>query len=457
MKDEKDKKVVARFAPSPTGFLHMGSVRTALFNFLFARKNGGKLILRVEDTDKERSKKEFEKGITDGLAWLGLSFDEFHRQSDRGEIYKKHLESLVSEGKAYVSKEKDAGEGERSEVIRFKNPGKKVKFADLIRGEIEFDTSELGDFVIAKSFDEPVFHFAVVVDDFEMAVTHIIRGEDHISNTPRQILIQEALGAPTPVYAHLPLVLAADRSKLSKRKHGEMVSLEYYKKLGYLPEAIMNFLALIGWNPGTEQEIFSLKELVAAFDISKIQKGGAIFSPEKLDWINKEHIKKMDKKELLSEFEKRFSNSPKISDSALVKDKKFLEKILPIVLDRTNKWKDMDDLISAGELDYFFAEPVFEVSALLWKDEKDQSKAREKLSAVLEKISSLSEKDFESSEKIKMAVWDYATEKGRGTVLWPMRFALSGKEKSPDPFTLASILGKKETEKRLQNAIKKLT
>src|SRR3989338_2202080 len=220
---ERKQKVVTRFAPSPTGFMHMGTVRTALFAYLFARQNGGTFILRIEDTDKERSKKEFDDAILDAMKWLGLGYDgEVYRQSERGAIYRKHIEKLLEEGKAFVSKEESAaaesakdGKVRRAEVIRFKNPNKVIKFKDLIRGDIEFDTTELGDFVIARSIDEPVFHLAVAVDDCEMGITHVIRGEDHISNTPRHILISEALGAPLPTFAHLPLVLAPDRTKLS--------------------------------------------------------------------------------------------------------------------------------------------------------------------------------------------------------------------------------------------------
>ncbi|HEU5114515.1 MAG TPA: glutamate--tRNA ligase family protein, partial [Candidatus Paceibacterota bacterium] len=279
---------VTRFAPSPTGYLHAGNYRTAVFSYLFARQNGGKFILRVEDTDRARSKKEYENNILESLEWLKLPYDEMYRQSERGDIYREYLEKLIAEDKAYVSQEttvhnqEDNAKERRTEVIRFRNPNKRVRFQDLIRGDIEFDTTELGDFVIAKSVTEPIFHFAVVLDDYLMGITHVIRGEDHISNTPRQILIQEALGAPTPIYAHLPLVLAHDRSKLSKRHGAE--SMTHYRDAGYVPDALLNYMALLGWNPGTDQEIFDLDGLIKAFDISKVQKGGAIFNEEKLRW-----------------------------------------------------------------------------------------------------------------------------------------------------------------------------
>lgn len=276
-------------APSPTGNFHVGGARTALYNFLFARKNNGKFILRIDDTDQERSTKEFDKNILDGLSWLGLPYDELYRQSEREDLYKSYLKKMLNNNSVYISKE-EPKEGEHAEVIRFKNPNKKIVFDDLIRGQIEFDTTDLGDFVVAKSVEEPLYHIASVVDDLEMGITHVIRGEDGISNTPRQILIQEAIGATRPLYAHLPLILAADRSKLSKRKHGESVSLDYYRQKGYLPQAIINYLALLGWNPGTEQEIFTLDELIKVFDFSKVHKGGAMFDEKKLAWVNRKHF-----------------------------------------------------------------------------------------------------------------------------------------------------------------------
>lgn len=277
-------------APSPTGNLHVGTARTALFNFIFARQRSGKYILRIDDTDKERSTKEFEKNILDGLAWLGLPHDELFRQSERMSVYVSYLKKMMDNGSVYVSKEEVKEEGQRNEVIRLKNPNKKIVFDDLIRGPIEFNTTELGDFVVAKSLEEPLYHLASVVDDIDMGITHVIRGEDGISNTPRQILIQEAMNVPRPTYAHLPLLLGSDRSKLSKRKHGEVVWIDTYKNKGYLPQAILNYLALLGWNPGTEQEIFTLDELIKVFDLSRVHKGGAIFDEKKLAWVNRKHF-----------------------------------------------------------------------------------------------------------------------------------------------------------------------
>ena len=287
------KEIKTRFAPSPTGLLNFASVRTALFNYLFAKKNNGKFALRIEDTDKERSKKEFEDDIVSGLKWLKLDWDEFLRQSDRLDLYKKYLKKLVDDGYAFVSTEE---EGARKEVIRFKNPGGRIHFDDLIRGRVEMDLTDLGNFVIAKDLKEPLYHVAVVVDDFETGITHVIRGEDHISNTPRQILIQRAIGAVQPIYAHLPLLLGKDKSKLSKRHGAEPLSA--YREKGYITHAILNFAGLLGWHPVDEREILSLDELIGLFSIERVQKGGAVCDFEKLNWFNREYIKRLSLDEL---------------------------------------------------------------------------------------------------------------------------------------------------------------
>lgn len=444
---DKKQDIVTRFAPSPTGFLHVGSARTALFNYLYARKHGGKFILRIEDTDKERSKKEFEDDILDGLSWLGITHDEIHHQSERADIHKKYLQKMIDEGTAYEAEESKDGTGK---IVRFKNPNIKVKFDDAVRGDIEFDTTDLGDFVIAKNIDTPLFHLAVVVDDFEMGVTNVIRGEDHISNTPRQILIQRAIGATEPQYAHIPLILAPDRSKLSKR-HGA-VSVTEYREKGYLSDAVVNFLTLIGWNPGDEREVFTTEELVEEFSLEKVQKGGAIFNTEKLDWVNREHIKKMSDSEIVGKLKSCMPDSVMNIDGISCDA---FEKILPVIRDRITVFSDVEQMAKDGELQYFFAKPEYEKKNLFWKDETDEEKTIERIEKAISFLQEISSEDF-TAEKTKEAVWDYASEEGRGQVLWPMRYALSGRDKSPDPFALAGVLGKEETIKRLNNAIEKL-
>ncbi len=437
-------RIITRFAPSPTGFLHIGGARSALFNYLYARQNGGKIILRIEDTDLERSKKEYTEGIYKAFKWLGLEFDDAVLQSDNFAVHRKYIEKLIVEGKAYVSKEEVKEEGQRSEVIRFKNPNKKVTFEDMIKGEVTVDTTDLGDFVIAKSLDEPIFHLSNVVDDMNMGITHVIRGEEHLSNTPRQILIWEAIGEkPRPVYAHIPLILSEKREKLSKRKHGEMVSIEYYEKMSYLPEAMINYIAFLGWNPGTEEEFFSLKELVKSFDISKVQKAGAIFNPEKLLWYNREYIKKLPaeavEKEIISRLPETYRSSPNI------------KKVCDILAERIYVWSDIEKMLADGDVQYFFEQPKLSKEMIIWKKDGTLEQAKENLSLVSGILNKIQEQNF-SLEMIKEKLMELAEEKGKGNVLWPLRVALSGKEKSPDPFTLAIVLGKDESIKRIQYA-----
>lgn len=433
--NKAEKQVVTRFAPSPTGLFHIGSARTALFNYLFARKNGGKFILRVEDTDKTRSAKEYEDDIINSLKWLDLEWDEFYRQSERTEIYKKYLQKLLDERKAYLD----------GQAIRFKNPNKKVIFNDIVRGEIGIQTDDVGDFVIAKNMDEVLYHFAVVVDDYEMGISHVIRGEDGISNTPRHILLQEALGFNIPNYAHIPLILGTDRSKLSKRHNA--LSINEYRVQGYLPEAIVNFIAFIGWNPGDEREIFSKKELIKEFSLERVQKSAGIFNTERLDWYNGQYIKKTETKKLA---ENLLEYLPEDWKKNATENSSYWLKIVALEKDRIGKLSDIKEGIS-----YFFSEPEYAKEMLLWKRQPDLLKTKKHLEEVVKLLSALSENEFDSA-KIKETVWDYAEKEGRGNVLWPTRVALTGLEKSPDPFVVAGVLGKEKTLQRLNYAIGKI-
>ncbi|HRY62501.1 MAG TPA: glutamate--tRNA ligase [Candidatus Paceibacterota bacterium] len=430
-------KAITRFPPSPTGNLHVGGLRTALFNYLYAKRMGGEMVFRIEDTDKERSKKEYEQNILDSLNWVGIKVGEPWRQSERTEVYKGHLKKMIDSGLAYISKETPKEEGERAEVIRFKNPNKKIAFEDLILGTIEVDTTDLGDFVIAKDLETPLYHLAVVVDDFDMGVTHIIRGQEHIANTPRQILIQEAIGAPRPFYGHIPLILAPDKTKLSKR-HGA-VSVTQYKDEGYLPEVLVNFLALIGWNPGNDREFFTLDELCKEFSLEKVQKSSGVFDVKKLNWMNKEYIKKLPKERLTELVLERVPKDKKDFPSF----SQVFEKILPIIVDRIERFDEVTKMFEAGEFDYFFADPVYEKSLL---------KNTSHLPKLLDILGGITDDNWNAAG-IKSAVWDFATEVGRGEVLWPMRVSLSGREKSPDPFTLAEVLGKEETVRRIKMSL----
>lgn len=440
-------QIVTRFAPSPTGNLHSGAYRTAIFAYLYARKNTGKFVLRIEDTDKQRSTKEYEENILESLKWLGLEYDEFYRQSDNLDRHTEILHKMIADGHAYISKEeaKD-GSGVVKEIVRFKNPNIDVSFHDEIKGEVTMNTADLGDFVIAKNVNEPLFHLAVVVDDFDEGVTHVIRGEDHVSNTPRQILIQRAIDAPTPVYAHLPLVLGLDKQKLSKRK-GALAVTEY-RDLGYLPETILNMVAMVGWNPGTDQELFSKEELVKEFSLDYVQKSPAVFNPEKLNWFNREYMKKLSFTELKSGIMKFLPvEFTKLSDE-------MMDKLIPVIAERINYFGDVENMINDGELGYYVSAPVIDLEKISWKGEgNDQAKIH--LEKALELLQTISENNW-NSESVKESIWSYAEQVGRGNVLWPIRFALSGRDKSPDPFTLADILGKTETLARLTSVVEKL-
>jgi glutamyl-tRNA synthetase len=279
-----------RFAPSPTGYLHVGGARTALFNWLFARRHGGAFVLRIEDTDTERSSWDMVTGIVDGLRWLGLDWDEGpdvggphapYFQSQRLEKYRERANVLVQEGKAYL----DEG------AIRFKVPPGQTTFTDLVHGPIAFENEHIENFVILRSDTHPTYHLSVVVDDIDMAITHVVRGDDHISNTPKQVLLYDAFGATSPEFAHVPLIMGPDKKRLSKR-HGA-TSVTEYERLGYLPEAMVNFLALLGWSPGGDREVLSRDELISLFRLEGISGGNAVFNIEKLDWFNQQHIARM--------------------------------------------------------------------------------------------------------------------------------------------------------------------
>lgn len=428
-------KVVTRFAPSPTGLPHLGTAMYALLNYLYARQNGGEVILRSEDTDPVRSKKEYEEAIKEGLAWLGIVPDKFYRQSERTELYKKYIAQMITDGKAYLSKEKNE-EGEEREVVRFKNPNKVITFTDMARGEISVDTTDLKDFVIARNVESPLYHLTVVVDDFDMGVTHIIRGEDGLANTPRQILIQEAIGAPRPVYAHYPFVLLADRTKMGKRNGA--ISLQDFRALGYLPEALVNFTILLAWHPTDDRELFTIEDLIKEFDLERIGKSGAILDEKKLDWLNREYLKKMPQEEI----EKNILE-------ALPKDMQN-PTLVPLIFERISKWSDVKEMVEKKELDFFFAAPQVEEAKLVFKD-TPLAKIKANLKLAVEALENLPSFGMED---VKQALMQVAEKLGsKGELLHPVRFALSGLDRSPDPFIIASILGKDETLSRLQKFI----
>jgi len=518
---KKSDTVRVRIAPSPTGPLHIGTARTALFNYLFARKNQGSFILRVEDTDLERSDSKWEKDVIENLKWLGILWDEGpkmtmtydndndkrdyigdygpYRQSERKEIYEKYITKLYDEGYLYwcfctkeeleaqrqdqmargeaprytgrcrnlssKEQEKLRKEGKKG-ILRFKVPEKIIKINDLIRGELEFDTSLIGDIVVARDFATPFYNLAVVIDDFEMKINYVIRGEDHISNIPKQILFQEALDFPRPNYAHLPLILGPDRSKLSKR-HGA-VKVQDYKEDGYLPEALINFIALLGWNPGTKEEIFSLDELTERFSLERVQKGGAIFNIERLNWINGYYIRRTSLAELTEKCIPYLLNSsfiiaksqPKqsqdyndkfeIKETGEIIDFNYLKNIVALFQERLKKLSEISELA-----DFFFKDKLeYDKKLLFWKDmsEKDLQKNLKKCYKLLKKF----KKENWQREKIKEVLLKEAEKEiNRGYIFWPLRVALTGKKASPPPFEIAEILGKEKTLKRIEEALQK--
>lgn len=516
IKEEIKAEIVrTRFAPSPTGFLQLGNVRTALFAYLFARKNQGVFILRIEDTDKERSKPEYEKDILETMKWLGLNWDEGpeadgsfgpYRQSEKLDVYEKYLRNLLEEGKAFycfcpeeeleIQRQYQLSQGQPSvysgkccalsasevednlrqgkpAIIRFKNQkADPIVFKDLIRGEISFDPRLIGDFSIARDPRSPLYNFSCVVDDFDMQITHVIRGEDHISNTPKQMLLQQALGFPSPQYAHLSMILAADRSKLSKR-HGAVPAREYRSE-GYLAEALVNFLALMGWHPDDEREVFSLNSLVKEFALERVQKSGAVFNQARLDWLNGFYLRNLSLANLTEKC------LPFLIQAGLLKAVELTLQLMPLPTEEnwqahqyeigeTNEMVDFDYLAKIVSLyqqrlkklseitllvDFFFKkELIFEPALLRWKEMTD-SEIKDSLGK-LEKITDKIKAEDWQKENLESVLLPEAEKIGdRGRLLWPLRVALCGKESSAGPFEIAALLGREKTIQRIQAARK---
>jgi len=460
--------LITRFAPSPTGELHIGSARSALFVYLFAKNQGGKFLLRIDDTDRERYVLGAPERIIESLKWLDIVPDNIADiivQSNRLDVYKKYAFQLVNKGHAYICVcDKDKQEKERKEqvsknippmygehcrdlnikpeamvdkkyVIRMKIPKEGViKFNDLIRGDIEFDASLVDDQILLKSDGFPTYHLATVVDDYEAGITHILRAEEWLSSTPKHIVLFNMFGWDLPKFAHLPQVLAPDRSKLSKR-HGATSVIEY-KNLGYLPEAIVNFLALLGWHPKDDREIFSKDNLIKEFDLLRIQKGGAIFDFNKLNWLNKKYISEIISTEEIVKRGQEF----------VPPEWRLTPSIISAVKTRLEKLADLKEVVRL-----FFITPEYPVDMLYFKGEKGSVK--ENLEQILATIFSLDSFDAES---LKTSIFAIIPEGKRGDYLWPLRVALSGAKESPGPFEIMEGLGKKESLSRIQQAIEQI-
>ena len=453
------KEVRVRIAPSPTGFLHIGTARTALFNWIFAKQNDGKFILRIEDTDLERSEPRFEKDIIDNLKWLGLDWDEGpFRQTERLDIYEKHIQDLSDKrmlypcfctkedlederqaqltqglapryggrcGRLEATVQKKYIEEGRPHVWRFKVPDKTVSFKDMVRGEVKFETKLIGDIIVAKDFRTPLYNLAVVIDDQEMNISHVIRGEDHLANTPKQILIQEALGFDRPTYAHLPLILDPDRKKMSKRHSA--TSIQEYNQQGYLPDAFLNFLVLLGWHPKNDQELFTKQEIIEKFEFDRIQKGGAIFNVDKLNWINAQYLRHID--------------DNKLADLLDIEPNAQNLAIISLLKDRMTKLTDFNELAS-----FFYKLPDYPASLLVWKNNTKEDTLRN-----LQLIYDLREDLNEVQIELLAKQW------GKGEIFWPLRVALSGQQASPGPTDILNILGVEESRIRVSIAIHKLS
>lgn len=479
-------EVRVRFAPSPTGYLHIGGARTALFNWLYAKKNGGKLVLRIEDTDTERLKEDSVSQILTSLKWLGLNWDEGpevggnvgpYYQSERKDIYKKMCQQLVDEGKAYycfctsedlelarekqraaknpfryertcrdipvnIAKERIAA-GEKASV-RLKIPADgDIVVHDLIHGDVTFSMGQFDDFVIMKSNGMPTYNFAVVVDDHMMRISHVLRAEEHLSNTPKQILVYNAFGFETPKFGHMPMILAPDRSKLSKR-HGA-TSVEEFRDQGYLHQSIVNYLTLLGWGPGNEEEIFTLEETVKQFDFSKMSKKAAIYDTKKLTWMNGQYLSSLPLDEILPETAKFFIKAGLVDQDWLDNNKDYFAKLVDVVRVRV---KTLQEIADASE--YFFKDVTD-------YDEKGVVKhftpaAAELLENCVEHLTALEEFNLETTEAIynKMAE---ETGLSLGKVIHPTRLALTGRTVSPGLFDVMILLGKEKTIARMEKAI----
>jgi len=423
-------EVRVRFAPSPTGYLHLGSARTALFNWLYARNRGGEFILRVEDTDKTRSKKEFLDEILESLKWLGLRWDEkVYFQSERFEAYRKRADKLLKEEKAY--KDGDA--------VIFKMPkGEKVWFYDLIHDKIEFNTDELKDEVLIKSDGTPTYNFACAIDDAEFKITHIIRGDDHISNTPKQFMIYKALGLQPPKFAHMPLILGPDKAKLSKR-HGATAIAEY-RKMGYLPEALVNYMVLLGWSPGGNRELISGAELVKKFSIKSVGKVQSIFNIDKLNWLNSQYIRNYDPDKLCDIL------APSLIETGVLDedfDRGRFKKIIELFKKRFCNTREFIERV-----EYLFKDELKYEEGAREKYLSDES-IKGHLRELGKKFQA--EKDFAAKtlEDITRSFIDEAGLTGK-QMIHPLRVAATGQTVSPPIFDILEALGKERVVERLK-------
>jgi glutamyl-tRNA synthetase len=459
-----------RFAPSPTGELHLGGARTALFNWLFAKHNKGKFFLRIEDTDPTRSKDEYTEQILDALSWLGLDWDEpLIYQSNRFEDYKVHIKSLLSSGQLYhCFCSKDALNDSKQEghykypgtcrelesedikirlnqgisfTYRIRIPEGITKYKDLIYGSIEVDHKELDDFIAIRSDGSPTYNFTAVIDDHYMNISHVIRGEDHVANTPKQIILYKALGFNIPVFAHLPMILGPDGRRLSKR-HGAP-GVQTFREEGYFPESLNNYLALLGWNPGTEEELFSFDELIQNFDLSKVQKKGAVWDEKKLHWISGQHIMKTGTDQIIDQL--RY-NDPDWGKGSSIS---YLISIIELLKVRA---KSLSEFVTQS--DYFFNAPSSYDEKGLQKAWREDS-VNERIELLMEKLSIM---DSWRKEHIQSNFERFIKQHdlGLGKIIMPIRLAVCGTLNGPAVYDILELLGKDESLGRINTALKEL-
>ncbi len=472
----ENNQVRVRFAPSPTGYLHVGGARTAVFNWLFARHLNGKFLLRVEDTDFSRSDKKMVQAIFDGLSWLGLDWDEdVIFQSERLKLYRNFCQQLVDSGNAYycfcsqerLAELRDSNEKERGayfydkrcrtlseekkqefekqnipRVVRFKvNPGKTF-FKDEVHGSLIFDNDEIDDFVILRSDNIPTYHLAVVVDDFDKKITHVIRGDDHLTNTPKQVLLYHALNWTVPMFAHVPLILGSDKKRLSKRH--DATSVSDFEKQGYLSEAMLNFLALLGWSPGNNQEVLDKQALIENFDLKSINKNPAIFDETKLAWMNSQYINKVCVDDL---YEKLL---PFLKTKEEFNINNYSEKYIKTSIEMLkSRLRTLTDFVDYGY--YFFKDPdEYEEKAIKkhWRGENLIERLAESKS-ILANLKQFDEENIENS--IRRLAENLNV--GAGKLIHPIRIALTGAAVSPGIFELIAVLGKDITVRRLDKAV----
>jgi glutamyl-tRNA synthetase len=472
-----------RFAPSPTGYLHVGGARTALFNYLFARRNGGTFVLRIEDTDLERSSAEMVSGILDGLRWLGLDWDEGpdiggpygpYFQTARLDRHRAAAERLVETGHAYYcyctqerlqaarAEAESRGEGwmydrrclsllpeqiaefeatHSPRAIRVRVPDGATTFDDLVHGTITIDHSAVEDFVILRSDGAPTYQLSVVCDDVDMRITHVVRGDDHISNTPKQILLYQAFGAPLPRFAHVPLILGPDKKRLSKR-HGA-TSVTEYARQGHLPEAMVNFLALLGWSPGTDQELFTRDELVSRFTLEGISGGNAVFNPEKLEWFNQQYLARLSSDELIRRVRPELEAAGLWSDSLLGERRAWLDRVLKLLVPRAKRLGDF-----APQAMPFLGEVTSYDQAAVDKHLSSPEIARH-ITALADAYRALEPFDEPSTERALREVAERGGIKF-GTLVHAARIAVTGRAVSPGLFETLVLIGRERVVARLE-------